>query len=163
MPRAPRIPGSSVFRDVEREQVSFRPAGRHHLLRDAAAVLREIGIDGRTLLKIDIEGAEYEVLRVIAPLLAEHKPWLHISFHPFNLVARGDAYQTALLRVRCALTAAEALALLADDHSPVRRRRMKIRRPGGADGFPAAILIERQAGAADCNAAIRICTRGCLL
>ncbi len=102
--------GSSVFRDVEREQVVSARPDAIISLRDAAAVLREIGIDGRTLLKIDIEGAEYEVLRVIAPLLAEHKPWLHISFHPFNLVARGDAYQTALLRVRCALTAAEALA-----------------------------------------------------
>ena len=43
-------------------------------LRDAAEVLREIGIDSRTLLKIDIEGAEYQVLPAIAPLLAEASP-----------------------------------------------------------------------------------------
>jgi FkbM family methyltransferase len=102
--------GSSVFREIERDRVLSGQADAVIRLRDAAAVLREIGIDGRTLLKIDIEGAEYEVLRVIAPLLAEQKPWLHVSFHPFNLVARGDAYNNALLRLRYALAAAEALS-----------------------------------------------------
>ncbi len=101
--------GSSVFREVERDQVLYGQPNAIVPLRDAAVVLREIGLDRRALLKIDIEGAEYEVLRVIAPLLAEHKPWLHVSFHPFNLVARGDAYQNTLLRLRSALSAAEAL------------------------------------------------------
>ncbi len=102
--------GSSVFRQVERDRLLNGQPNAVVPLRDAAVVLHEIGVDGRTLLKIDIEGAEYEVLRVIAPLLAEHKPWLHVSFHPFNLVARGDAYNNALLRLRHALGAAEALA-----------------------------------------------------
>jgi len=102
--------GSSVFRDVEREGlVSARPDAVIPL-RDAAVVLREIGIDRHSLLKIDIEGAEYDVLRAIAPVLAEAKPWLHVSFHPFNLVAAGDAYHNALLRLRSALAVAEALA-----------------------------------------------------
>ena len=119
-------------------------------------------MDGRTLLKIDIEGAEYDVLRVIAPLLAEHKPWLHVSFHPFNLVARGDAYHNALLRLRCALSAAEALAPyrfmhLYGDGGVVHDR------PGGADGFPAAISVEREAGAAHCDAAIRLRACDCIL
>ena len=113
--------GSSVFREVERDRVVSGHPDAVVPLRDAAAVLREVGLDGHTLLKIDIEGAEYEVLRVIAPLLAEHKPWLHVSFHPFNLVAPGDAYSNTLLRLRYALAAAEALApyrfihLYADD------------------------------------------------
>jgi FkbM family methyltransferase len=102
--------GSSVFREVERDRLLSARPDAVIPLRDAAAVLREIGMDGRTLLKIDIEGAEYEVLRVIAPLLAEHKPWLHVSFHPFNLVGGGDAYRNALLRLGRALSAAEALA-----------------------------------------------------
>ncbi|HUN41577.1 MAG TPA: FkbM family methyltransferase [Acetobacteraceae bacterium] len=102
--------GASIFRDVEREGlVSARPDAVIPL-RDAAAVLREIGIDRHSLLKIDIEGAEYDVLRAIAPLLADAKPWLHVSFHPFNLVAPGDAYHSALLRLRSALAVAEALA-----------------------------------------------------
>lgn len=102
--------GSSVFRDVERDQVVSAPPNAVIQLRDAAAVLHEIGIDRHSLLKIDIEGAEYGVLEAVAPLLAERKPWLHVSFHPFNLVASADAYHTTLLRLRCALTAAEALA-----------------------------------------------------
>ncbi len=102
--------GSSVFREVERDRVLCARPDAVISLRDAAAVLHEIGMDRRTLLKIDIEGAEYEVLRVIAPLLTEHKPWLHVSFHPFNLVEGGDAYRNTLLRLRCALNAAEALA-----------------------------------------------------
>jgi len=102
--------GSSVFRDVERDGlVSARPDAVIPL-RDAAVVLREIGIDRHSLLKIDIEGAEYDVLRAIAPVLADAKPWLHVSFHPFNLVSAGDAYHNALLRLRSALAVAEALA-----------------------------------------------------
>lgn len=102
--------GSSVFRTIERDRVLSGRPDAVIPLRDAAVVLHEIGIDGRTLLKIDIEGAEYDVLGAIASLLADHKPWLHVSFHPFNLVAGSDSYHTALLRLRSALSAAEALA-----------------------------------------------------
>ena len=102
--------GSSVFRDVEREGIVSGQAHAVIPLRDASAVLREVGIDRRTLLKIDIEGAEYDVLRICASLLAERKPWLHVSFHPFNLVSGGDVYDNAVLRLRSALAAAEALA-----------------------------------------------------
>jgi len=102
--------GSSIFRDIERGGVvSGRAAATIHL-RDAAAVLREAGVDRRTLVKIDIEGGEYQVLPAIAALLAERKPWLHVSFHPFNLVVADDPYRTALLRLRASLEAAEALA-----------------------------------------------------
>ena len=55
--------GSSVFRHIEREALLSARPDAVIPLRDAAAVLREIGIDRHTLLKIDIEGAEYEVLR----------------------------------------------------------------------------------------------------
>lgn len=102
--------GSSVFRQVERDRMLSARPDAVIPLRDAAVVLHEIGVDRHTLLKIDIEGAEYDVLRAIASLLADHKPWLHVSFHPFNLVAGGDPYQNALLRLRCTLNAAEALA-----------------------------------------------------
>ena len=102
--------GSSVFREVERDRVVSAQPNAVIPLRDAAVVLQEIGLDRRTLLKIDIEGAEYGVLGAIALLLADRKPWLHVSFHPFNLVAGADAYHTTLLRLRCALNAAEALA-----------------------------------------------------
>jgi len=102
--------GASIFREVERgTRISAAPTAAVPL-RDAAMVLREIGLDHDTLLKIDIEGAEYLVLPAIAALLAEHKPWLHVSFHPFNLVAGADAYQNAVMRLRHAMTVAEVLA-----------------------------------------------------
>jgi FkbM family methyltransferase len=101
--------GASLHRTIERGSVvNGVPSATIHL-RDAAAVLREVGVDRRTLLKIDIEGAEYQVLPAIAPLLAEAKPWLHVSFHPFNLV-HDDPYRTELLRLRGMLDAAETLA-----------------------------------------------------
>ena len=102
--------GSSIFRDVERQGVICALQDAIVPLRDAGAVLQEVGLDRQTLLKIDIEGAEYLVLPSIAGLLAERKPWLHVSFHPFNLVAGSDAYRTALLRLRCTMQVAEALA-----------------------------------------------------
>jgi len=103
-------PGATLFRDVERETAI---SAKHEDLvpvRDAAAVLQELEADRQTLVNMDIEGAEYLVLPTIAALLAERKPWLHVSFHPFNLVAGADAYLNALLRLRCSLQAAEALA-----------------------------------------------------
>lgn len=101
--------GASLHRTIERGSlIQGLPAATIHV-RDAASVLREVGVDRRSLLKIDIEGAEYQVLPAIAPLLAEAKPWLHVSFHPFNLVHDGDPYRTELARLRAMLDAAEAL------------------------------------------------------
>jgi FkbM family methyltransferase len=101
--------GASLHRTIERGSLVNGVPAATIRLRDAAEVLREVGVDRRTLLKIDIEGAEYEVLPAIAPLLAAAKPWLHVSFHPFNLV-HDDPYRTELLRLRGMLDAAEALA-----------------------------------------------------
>lgn len=102
--------GSSVFQVVERGQaISGRPDATVEL-RSAADVLRGAGLNRRTLLKIDIEGAEYAVLPAIADLLAERKPWLHVSFHPFNLAADRDPYGAMVRRLRAAMEVAEATA-----------------------------------------------------
>jgi FkbM family methyltransferase len=102
--------GSSVFQVVERGQrITARPDATVEL-RCAGDVLRPAGLNHRTLLKIDIEGAEYAMLPAIADLLAEHKPWLHVSFHPFNLAAECDPYGAAIRRLRAALEVAEATA-----------------------------------------------------
>jgi len=50
------------------------------------------------------------VLPAIAPLLSRTLPWLHISFHPFNLLVEDDPYRTELHRLRGMLDAAEALS-----------------------------------------------------
>ena len=102
--------GASINETIERGALlRGTPVGTIQL-RDAAAVLREVRTGARTLVKIDIEGAEYQVLPAIAPLLADAQPWLHVSFHPFNLTEGTDPYRTELRRVRAALDVAEALA-----------------------------------------------------
>jgi FkbM family methyltransferase len=101
--------GASIYQAIERGSVvTGAPAATAHL-RDAAVVLRELGVDRHTLLKIDIKGAEYQVLPAIATVLAEANPWLHVSFHPFNLTRGDDPYRTELARLRAMLDAAEAL------------------------------------------------------
>jgi FkbM family methyltransferase len=100
--------GSSVFQIVERGQAIAGRPDAVVTLRAAADVLA--GVEGRTLLKIDIEGAEYAVLPAIADLLAARKPWLHVSFHPFNLAAEFDPYEAAVRRLGAALQVAEATA-----------------------------------------------------
>jgi hypothetical protein len=102
--------GSSIFRTIEREVVVNGAPEAMVQLRDANAALRGIGVTGRTLLKIDIEGAEYLVVPAIAALLAEAKPYLHVSFHPFNIVTGGDEYSNTVVRLRRALQIAEAVA-----------------------------------------------------
>jgi FkbM family methyltransferase len=102
--------GASVHQIIERGSVVQTMPAAKVRLREAVAVLREIGVERRALLKIDIEGAEYQVLPAIAALLAEVRPWLHVSFHPFNLIAVGDPYRTELSRLRGMLDVAEALA-----------------------------------------------------
>jgi FkbM family methyltransferase len=102
--------GASLHQTIERGMVVQGLPAATVQLRDAADVLRVLGLDRRTLLKIDIEGSEYQVLPVIASLLAEAKPWLHVSFHPFNLVDASAPYRTELLRLRGMLDVAEALA-----------------------------------------------------
>jgi FkbM family methyltransferase len=102
--------GSSIFRTIERRQVLHTAPEGMVTLRAADAALREAGLDERTLLKIDIEGAEYQVIPAIAGLLAEARPFLHLSFHPFNLVAGPDPYLNSVMRLRCALQVAEAVA-----------------------------------------------------
>jgi FkbM family methyltransferase len=102
--------GASIHQIVERGAIVRGQQAASIRLRDAAAVLRDIGADATTLLKIDIEGAEYDVLPAIAATLAEARPWLHVSFHPFNLTVPYDPYRTELRRLRAAMEVAEALA-----------------------------------------------------
>lgn len=102
--------GSSIFRTVERGGPVTGFAAGNIELRAAADILRRADINARTLLKIDIEGAEYAVLPAIAALLKERKPWLHLSFHPFNIAAEYDPYEASVRRLRAALEVAEATA-----------------------------------------------------
>jgi len=103
-------PGCSIFRDVQRGTMVIGAPAARVPMRDAYAVLTESDIGPRSLLKIDIEGAEYQLVPAIAGLLAEAKPVLHLSFHPFNIVVGPDEYANAVARLSRAMQVADALA-----------------------------------------------------
>ena len=100
--------GASLFEVVERQNLRRGQAEAMVRVLHAPTALEQSGLDCATLLKIDIEGAEYDVIPAIAPLLAQHQPFLQVSFHPFNLVAE-DAVATTLLRLRRMIAVVEAL------------------------------------------------------
>jgi FkbM family methyltransferase len=102
--------GASLFETVQRGALLRGRAEAVVPVRNAATVLEEIGLSPDMLLKIDIEGAEYEVVPAIAHLLRRERPFLHISFHPFNLVRGNDEYLNQLARLQGALAIAEAVA-----------------------------------------------------
>ncbi len=102
--------GSSLFELVQRGAVLRRREEAVAAVRAAAAVLDEVGVCPQTLLKIDIEGAEYEVVPAIAGQLARHRPFVHLSFHLFNIVRGADEYLNQVARLRGALAIAEAVA-----------------------------------------------------
>lgn len=102
--------GASLFETVQRGAVMRGRAEAVVQVRHAATVLEEIGLSPDMLLKIDIEGAEYEVVPAIADLLRRERPFLHISFHPFNLVRGTDEYLNQIARLQGALAIAEAVA-----------------------------------------------------
>jgi FkbM family methyltransferase len=99
---------ASVFQVIERAQAVAAAPEAAVELRAGVDVLRHAGVNRRTLLNIDIEGGEYALLPAIADLLAERKPWLNVSFHPFNLAADRAPYDAAIQRLRSALQVAEA-------------------------------------------------------
>lgn len=103
--------GSSLFRTVERQTILHGHIESNVTIRPAAEALDEARIDRQTLLKIDIEGAEYDVIQAISPLLERHLPFLHLSFHPFNLVAPEGGHATTLLRLHRAIELAASLRI----------------------------------------------------
>lgn len=56
---------------------------------DGRAYLECLDMTKVSLIKIDIEGAEYDLIPHIAPLLAKFRPTLHLSFHPLHIGGTG--------------------------------------------------------------------------
>ncbi len=106
----PHDEDASMFATVERDVLQRVPMDTMVTLRNADTVLRVVGCDSTTLLKIDIAGTEYRVLPAIADLLAERRPYLHVTFRPFNVVVSADEYRNAIARLRRAMEVAEAVA-----------------------------------------------------
>lgn len=100
--------GSSLFQSVERHQILHGQIEAQVPILAAAKTLDEIGLNPATLIKIDVEGSEYDLIPALAPQLACTRPFLHLSFHPFNLLADSPV-ETTLLRLRRGLELAAAL------------------------------------------------------
>ncbi len=112
--------GSSLHEWVERASVIRGVREAEIPVRDALTMLGEIGVDAETLIKMDIEGAEYSILPMLADMFAERRPMLQVSFHPFNIV-RKDPYLTALARIAASIAAAQALAAFPYIYLPKRK------------------------------------------
>jgi FkbM family methyltransferase len=102
--------GSSIFQNVQRVKVISGKQEDEVEIRSAPDVFSELGADQDTVIKIDIEGAEFAMIPSVAELFAATQPHLHISFHPGNLVPSQDEYVNSLARIRSAVAVAEALA-----------------------------------------------------
>ena len=62
-----------------------------------------------SLIKIDIEGGEYDLIPHIADILEEHTPSLLISFHPFNICPSKSETTNALVQSHKSSTLLECL------------------------------------------------------
>jgi len=80
---------SSVVRPVGRGESWYVPQVA------AAGLLRDAAIGHDDLVKMDVEGAEYEIVPAIADELSERRPHLYVSFHP-NLVFDKTSVRTRL-------------------------------------------------------------------
>jgi len=54
------------------------------LVRDAAMALSECGIAACSLLKVDVEGAEYEIFPRVLPQLRQFRPTVLLSVHTYH-------------------------------------------------------------------------------
>ena len=69
--------GSSLIRD--------QPDAADVLVRDAQTALSECGVAGCALLKIDVEGAEYEIFPRVLPQLLRFRPTVLLAVHTYHL------------------------------------------------------------------------------
>ena len=68
-----------------------QPAGFAQVrIIDGLAFLESLDMPHVSFIKIDIEGAEYDLIPHIAPLLEEYRPTLHLSFHPLHIGGTGS-------------------------------------------------------------------------
>ncbi|MBF0098032.1 MAG: FkbM family methyltransferase [Magnetococcales bacterium] len=79
-------------------------------LLDARRFLAMIDMKRVSLIKIDIEGAEYDLIDAIAPLLQEYRPTLILSLHPLKLGGQGSVIEDRFYRLARSVSLCQALA-----------------------------------------------------
>ncbi|MBF0310554.1 MAG: FkbM family methyltransferase [Magnetococcales bacterium] len=102
--------GSSLLSyNFESRDNSIKPIGEMPLY-DAKRFLSQIDMPNVSLIKIDIEGAEYDVVPTIAPFLQEHRPTLLLSLHPYKLGGQGSDSNDRLYRLTRSAALFESVA-----------------------------------------------------
>lgn len=105
--RAPGNSGSSLlFFDTAQ---ACLPACDTITLLDAKRFFTMIDMHRVSLIKIDIEGAEYDLIDHIAPLLQAYQPTLVLSLHPLKLGGRGSVIEDQFYRLARSVALCQAL------------------------------------------------------
>jgi FkbM family methyltransferase len=106
----------SVGSGFQLMQPGILPISRLHEIQPATTIVRAVSIDGLCnelamqpdIIKIDVEGAELEVLRGSVAILSKYRPQLRLAFHPFAFVAPYDVQQSIVaLLASCGINSHE--------------------------------------------------------
>jgi FkbM family methyltransferase len=73
--------------------------------------LGPLGLDARALVKIDVEGAEFDLVRRLLPMLRRTRPTLLVSWHSYHLLERHPRTVARLANVREKLKVVRLAAL----------------------------------------------------
>lgn len=101
--------GASIYQHVERNQILQGRSLGNVTMRDAADALQMLALNEQSVIKIDIEGAEYSLLPHVARVLQSTHPTLLVEFHPFNLVDSSNPYLNQLNRLTKNVKVAQCL------------------------------------------------------
>lgn len=88
---APGNSGTSLLSRFGYAEVQEQKPFADVTILDARRFLAETPMENVSLIKIDVEGAEYDLVPYMAEALRRHRPTLHVSLHPFNLFFGDDA------------------------------------------------------------------------
>jgi len=79
--------GSSLLKTFGYTKEVVQKKFAETVVMDAYHFLDRLDLANVSLIKIDIEGGEYDLIPHIAPLLMRHRPTLYLSLHPFNIAS----------------------------------------------------------------------------
>mgnify|MGYP001502652211 CR=1 FL=1 len=96
---SPGDSGSSLFSRFGYKKTVEQKKFADIKLTDGRRFLENLDMSKVSLIKIDIEGGEYDLIPHIADILATHRPSLHISFHPFNISPSNSETTNAYLQM----------------------------------------------------------------
>ncbi|MEO5351888.1 MAG: FkbM family methyltransferase [Magnetococcus sp. XQGC-1] len=100
---------SQLSFEYGKDGVGQKAAG-HIRLIDARRFLSGLDMSKVSLIKMDIEGAEYDLIPYIAPLLEEYRPTLLLSLHPLKLGGKGSITEDRFYRFARSVAVFESLA-----------------------------------------------------